>query len=492
MAIIYCDSRVAGPGTGTEADPYKVIPSISGNNTYYLARGSVFKQSILCQSANVNFYARGVGPNPIIDADGATNALMHQWGSNVNFAGIDFTGAGEVGLLIRSANAGSSASNIVVASCRFYGNGRNNVYPADGTKLDGVVLTSPLTGVTYLWCESYDNAGHGYDTLGVVDATWIGCTAKRNGFSVAGHGFSLHPFHQIATSGWSVVSGTIYRRALSAGESVQKVIDRTGVTVLARNAGNYASLTANQWDQVNLAGTEYLYINIGSAPEGKTVQWKRAAHGPFRYLDCVATDNYTDLPTSGEGHGFAADDLSGDATYDRCVSLRNQGAGFQNQWGDRIRHRACIADFNSLSNFRTTGYTDDCWIEHSCSTRSANHGIAFSPPHTNCGVRNSISAFNGTGGAFYGILFGTTVGTGQNNLTFGNGPTGTNHTVNVTATGHITVDPLFLDPDKPWLGLRQNSPVLGRGTYIQGARDRFSRKFGHIPNIGPWAIIWRQ
>lgn len=486
MALFWCDSRVAGPGSGTQADPFKAIPSISGNNTYYLARGSVFKQSVTCQSTNVSFYAYGSGPNPVIDADGATNAFMHQWGSNVNFAGIDFTNAAEVGLMIRSASAGATISNINVVSCRFYGNGTGKVYPADGTKLDGVVLDSPMTGVTYLWCESYDNAGHGFDTLGNVAASWIGCTAKRNGKSVAGHGFSLHPFHQIATSGWTLTSGTVYQRTLSAGENVQKVIDRTGGTVLAKNAGAGAAVASGQWDQ---SGTT-LYINVGVNPAGRTIQWKRQVHGPFKYVDCVATDNFTDLPTSGEGHGFAADDLSGDATYDRCVSLRNQGAGFQNQWGDRLRHRACIADANSLSNFRTTGYTDDCWIEHCLTTNSANHGIAFSPPHSNCGVRNTIAAHNGKGGAFYGILFGTTVGTGQNNCTFDNGPTGTNHTVNVTASGHIIVDPLLLDPQRPWLGLRHDSPCRDAGVYVAGARDRLDRPM-HNRNIGPWAVIQR-
>lgn len=493
MADIYCDSRVVGPGSGAKEDPYKAIPAVAGNNRYFLARGSRFSGMVTCSSSNVSFLAYGSGPNPIIDADGATNALLHRYGNNLAVAGIDFTGAANVGLYLTSQAASTTVSTMNVVSCRFYGNGVSNTYPADGTKADGIILSSPLSGVTYMWCESFDNKGHGFDTLGIVDATWIECRAYRNGATVAGHGFSVRPFHSSATGGWSVVSGTIYRRALAAGEVAQKVMDVTGAAILTRNAGGYAALTTGQWDTVDISGTQYLYINVGTDPnaivgatgKGREIRWRRQTHGPFRYVGCVAWENSTGGAV-GEGHGFAADDMTDNVAYEHCVSRDNQGAGFQIQWGSNIRYGSCLAHGNALSNWRTTGYTENVTVDHACATKSAQHGMYFAPPHTGTLVRNSIAALNGVGTAgMYGIICGTTSGAGEGNLVFGNGVGGT--VANMTAPVS-TADPLFIDEDKPWLGLRPGSPCRGAGVYVQGARDRFDRPYGDR-HIGPWADL---
>lgn len=65
-------------------------------------------------------------------------------------------------------------------------------------------------------------------------------------------------------------------------------------------------------------------------------------------------------------------------------------------------------------------------------------------------------------------------------------PTGTS-----LAATDITTDPLFVDPSKPWLGLKPGSPCQSAGAYIQGAKDRFGRRYINPPNIGPWAVIPR-
>ena len=58
-----------------------------------------------------------------------------------------------------------------------------------------------------------------------------------------------------------------------------------------------------------------------------------------------------------------------------------------------------------------------------------------------------------------------------------------------TAAASITTDSLFVDPTRPWLGLKPGSPCQSAGAYIQGAKDRFGRRYLNPPNIGPWTIL---
>lgn len=53
-------------------------------------------------------------------------------------------------------------------------------------------------------------------------------------------------------------------------------------------------------------------------------------------------------------------------------------------------------------------------------------------------------------------------------------------------TGSIVADPLLLDPSRPWLGLRSDSPCWNAGVFIQGAKDRYGRMYPIPSHIGPW------
>lgn len=58
----------------------------------------------------------------------------------------------------------------------------------------------------------------------------------------------------------------------------------------------------------------------------------------------------------------------------------------------------------------------------------------------------------------------------------------------ISSTADVLADPQFLDRVRPWLGLQSSSPCRGAGAYIQGARDRFARRYVDR-NIGPWAVL---
>lgn len=467
------DSFIGQYGTGKLRDSWADVTWTAGDR-YYGAAGTTYAGQIAPGTSGTSgnpivIGKFGAGANPVIGV-GVQDALYLAARQYIDVSDLDLSGSTRHGAYIRTSGSNISTINLRRVTAR--GNANNGFF------LDGVVLTAILSNVLFEECEAYDNGEHGFDTLGIVQSiNWKRCIAARNGRSVLGHGFSLHPFiSNDITSGWAVVSGNVYSRTLAASETVQKVINRTDAVTLTKNAGAGSSVGANQWDQ---SGTT-LYINVGANPNTKTMAWKRAVHGPFRYEDCISYENST-AAGAGEGHGFAADDMSDSATYERCVAYDNEGAGLQVQWGDNIVRNNCFAVRNALSGFRTTGHTDGLTDSHCVSVDNVDHGFFYDDPFTGVTVRNSIAVGNGA----YGLIGGTTGVAALNNCTFGNGA---GHTNTVTNTNGITADPLFLDRSRPWLGLASTSPCRGAGAYVQGARDRFGRRYAER-NIGPWAVL---
>lgn len=434
MATIYIDPSASVDGNGTMNSPFNTWASVtwSAGNDYLQRAGTSTGRVDVGSSGTVGSRLTigryGEGPNPKVGVGGQYGIYMNAR-QYIDINDIDATGATDHGFYIRTG--GSNIQSITLNRCRAYNNQNNGFF------LDGVVLTATLDNVTFNDCEAYDNLEHGFDTLGIItNITWNRCKAARNGLSVLGHGFSLHPFiSNNITSGWTNTAGNVYQRTLSAGETVQKLANITDEVTLTKNAGAGSGVGLNEWDQ---SGTT-LYINIGKNPSGITIAWKRATHGPFTYNDCVSWDNYTDAGP-GEGHGFAADDMSSDVTYNRCISYSNEGGGFQNQWTDNVKYYSCVAFENELSNWRTTGHTDTLELYNCVAFNGGQHGILFETPFTGTKVVNSISVFNGVGGSYFGIIAGATGTTANNNCVHGNG-TGGSQTSNITNTNGINVNP---------------------------------------------------
>lgn len=108
--------------------------------------------------------------------------------------------------------------------------------------------------------------------------------------------------------------------------------------------------------------------------------------------------------------------------------------------------------------------------------------------YTGVGVHNNIIV-----NALYGLQTASSGVTENGNLFH---LCGTNHVdlSNVAkAVGalDIAANPQFFDPSRPWLGLAPSSPCRGAGAYVQGARDRFGRRYAER-NIGPWASLGRS
>lgn len=476
MATRYIDPSATVNGDGTLLNPFNswsAVTWVSGD-TYLQKAGTVAHEQVSVgisgtASAHVNISRYGSGPNPIVGM-GALHGIYLAARQYITIDSIDAEGCTGQGFYIRTS--GSNIRTIRVRRCVARKNTRNGFF------LDGVVLSATLQDVVFERCEAYDNGEHGFDTLGIVqNVKWRLCKAARNGKLFLGHGFSTHPFiSNNITSGWTLVSGNVYSRTLSAGETVQKLINRTSKVTLVKNSGAGSAISTNQWDQ---SGTT-LYINIGGNPNGPNIAWKRAPHGPFYYSRCEAWDNFTDAGP-GEGHGFAADDMSGPSFYRSCKAYRNDGAGFQNQWSDDVTMSGLIAYQNRLSNFRTTGHTDRLTVVNCTSVNSREHGFFFDVPFSSVSVNNCLAVNNGRSNAgIFGFAAAATGISASNNAAFSNGLSGTNSTSNITNANGVVTDPQIDDDFRP----RASSPLRGSGVFLGRLLDNEGKLFKNPPTIG--------
>jgi len=472
MATYYIDPSQFSNGTGTEESPFNSWDSVTWapNNTYLQKAGTTFLGQVsINANGPITLGKYGDGALPIINAMGDTYAIHNRYRSNITIEDFELTGAALDGLLIEGY--GSNINTNRVRRCKSHDNLRN------GFHLDSVTLTCYVNDIIYEDCHGYKNARHGFDTLGIVtNVTYINSTAYENGWGEPGHGFSLHPFSTIVTSGWTVVSGNVYSRTLAADEYVQKLINRDTDTTLTNNTSTPTNPALNEWGQ---SGTT-LYVNVGSNPNGASFAWKRAPHGPFFYYNCSAWKNISIPTTAGEGHGFAADDITSDAFYQSCLSFNNKGAGFQCQWTSNITHIGCIAVNNELSNFRTTGNTDGITQKHCTSVSSVQHGYLFDTPLTNVTLQNCIAYKNGKGIAgFFGIVGSGVVTTDCN--VFGSAGT-TNGTSNTRLTTNDPKLNLYYQPTS-------TSPIINLGSFVGNLQDYTRKSVWTSPTIGAYEYV---
>jgi hypothetical protein len=123
-----------------------------------------------------------------------------------------------------------------------------------------------------------------------------------------------------------------------------------------------------------------------------------------------------------------------------------------------------------------------CWFSNNAFVNCLDYGcyLGTLADRANVAVRNNI--FTGAGVSVFDTVDAWTL---ENNNCFFGMAAAVNHTM---GANNITSDPLFIDPAKPWLGLKPDSPTWRAGAHVQGARDRYNRRYSIPPNIGPWAV----
>lgn len=426
--------------------------SFAAGDTVKINGGSVLTEQVDIprQEFTLTTYGQGMAT---IDAEYARDyaILCQDKGSTlVTIENISCINALQNCLLFSlSATSGSSQMNLTVNNCEFKnaGTGTTDVKKGTGFLVDATTygLSNPYIELNN--CIFADNAKHGFDGRGVCRGFIRKSEAYGNGHGATGHGFSTHPLTSGATgltSGWSLLSGTVYyRETVSANDNVSHVVERTNhVRGLVPSTALPAAIPAWSWTQ---SGTT-LYINIGEDPNqgGNTIDYTRRDYGALIFEECLSHDN---IDFNGnEGHGFSFDDHSGNGKWIRCKSYNNAGWGFACWLGYSVEAELC----NSYGN--ATGQVEDdvffgrgsvnckainCTIDGKNITSNGLH-IAET---TLVEISNTISVNNAVRGfRAQNTQHSSTIGV---NLAYNN----TTDFDNFIGASNLNTNPLFIDAD---------------------------------------------
>ena len=287
MTTYYFDS-VGGSdttGDGSIGNPWaqfdnKVGSTVAGDRCLF-KRGTV--QSIATQfrapkdgtSAAIPFYlgAYGAGARPVFRYTGTV------WGYILNFANrrwvtvedIDFDAQGLLQSTVYVAAQGiGTCQTIRFSRCDFYGSGNTQ---GVAVAKEASATTATISDVIFTDCKAYNNAGHGFYACATSAVRYKRCVAFANGAtaSAGGHGFSARWNRTDVTTGWTLVSGTIYKRTLSAAEAAGSV-DYMQSTPYAKVTKNTGTPTTPSAGQFGVSAGE-LYVNLNATPEGVAVRY---------------------------------------------------------------------------------------------------------------------------------------------------------------------------------------------------------------------------
>ncbi len=265
-------------------------------------------------------------------------------------------------------NGAADLSDVLVRNCEFTGGGMG-VSPNHTAGLTWAAQA--IRGLVFENCDSYRNKRHGWYGGG-IDTIIRKCRAFQNGIGDGGHGFSSQGNNATTvTSGWTLVSGTIYERAASPA-AVGLWTNLSAYRAPIKNSATPATPAPGEWS--NFGGA--VRINIGQDPSGVSVTYTQIPQG-IVYEECEAFENAAFAPYAFvEGSGFQSDDFSSGLQYIRCLSRNNSGGGFA---------------FNNAAD----GLIDGC-----VAFGNSSRGISF---QNSCGIiaRRSAVIGNNRGGRRY-------------------------------------------------------------------------------------------
>lgn len=350
-------------------------------------------------------------------------------------------------------------------------------------------------GTIWERCSFFDNGGHGLFVQG-ENCRIIRCKFYNNGAIVTpggSHGLSLQAnISQYAfNAGWTLVSGTIYSRTLTATERSSTSLYFSAAPYelrfdgLSGNTGlgmirNDAAAAAPASGEYSVVGTT-LYVNGGVAFTSGLCKF---AFRPTRNNLIELNESYNNIQlgtnTYSEGHGIALDDLSSSNIVRRNKIYNNQGYGISVNNGG----------FNSITDNLITG--------------NSKFGIGASGRANNID-NNTVAANNTVAGAIGYELHATPAASGtiRNNLIVPNpasavrgvsadaGSTIANNAVRGFATnefpagsGTITAVPMLSADFVPLPG----SPLLRAGLHIGYRRDIDRKQRTKPPSIGAYDV----
>ena len=507
-ATYYLNSTVGAGGNGSQGSPYDAFAdiTIAANDTVYCT--GTFAEQISLTSVD------GVSILPYSNGCTITGSSVRDYGiladrtSNLTIGAVEVTGALRNGIKVFVDTASTTDSGVDIAAVvHDIGPGDNTPSSESDLEIGTCILirTGPNTGTAILddvdvsEAQTYDCGKHGMDfRWRVTNVRGDNVKAYRNGNTATGHGVSIHPLYTNITSGWTVVSGSVYTRdRLSATDNEQRMVNTTDSVALTKNTGTPTSPGSNEWGVVaaggggactNGASLGCLYLNIGAAPTGKTFALKRHIHGPFNFVALEAYENVETTDGDGEGHGISADDLSGPMTCERCYLHDNEGVGGKTLNGESVQFISSISARNRIGFECTRGAGFD--VLNSIASESEDQGIydggSICKTMT---VKNSIASRNGTSSTANGISL--SAGTASTltetaNYAFGNSAAG--QCSNATCTN---ADPRYIGGTSPSTAsgfqLLRSSPLIGAGSPLGAKYDYNGIRFSNPPSIGAYS-----
>jgi hypothetical protein len=422
--------------------------------------------------------------------------------SFVTIENIDFDCATESatangGILISSSGA-TAVQDWIIRNCRFFNNGAG---PGRGSKhgihfRKDAAATGLTSGLLVEDCDFFGHGEHGLIITGASNALIRRSRAWDNGWGAAqgGHGFSSRWQRTDAVGGWTLVSGNIYKRTLTASELSEGNIDycQTDTVNRGKLVKNASTPTTPGLDQFGVSGSE-LFINIGGPPGTGNIRYAWGKCDNIVYEDCEAWGNIV-TPTSQymEGNGFALDDFTQNSTFRRCKSWDNQGRGFSINRGNGNRVLECVSRNNGLAGI-ASNTSDDLQILGSTIHKN-NQGNAqnaagvdslgevyFGPQVSNSSVKQSVIV--GRSGTPFGVndaAFTTGIVVDQCCIVNVGA-----QTLNTTPTNDLSGGDPKLSPAG---GLLTGSPLLGAGTHVGYRRDVRKIQRPNPPSIGAYDV----
>lgn len=489
MADIYIDISAALDGDGGAANPRNVVPTITAGNRYLFRGGVVVPQSVTVSAAGVTICSYGEGRAIIDLSDAADYGVYSDSGDNILVQDLVIRRARKNGIAIENNAVGTTRTGVVIRGCKVSGvlpgslsrTNEQNIRVGTGIMVGSgpTAGTAVISDVLIEDCEVFDCGAHGIDVRWrVMNVTRRRCHVYRVGLQIGSHGITSHPIVSTITSGWALVSGTVYSRArVSTNDVEQFMANMSDNTSLVKTTGT--SPGVGQW---SVSGSS-LYVNIGGPVTGKSFVLKRHAHGPFYDEEHVVHDvvDYDGV----EGHGIGTDDCSGPCTIVRCLSYNNEGGGYYSFRGESITRRDCVAKENGKYGFGSL--LIDTGKDHNCiAVSNAQRGFQYiggrSSEAINClAVGNDTEAVVGSASGFF--AGGTAIGfSSASNVVYQNGAGGSQ--VSGVGLSALSIDPLLDTNYRPLPG----SPLIGAGTHLGYRRDFDGKQRQNPPSIGAFDV----
>lgn len=378
------------------------------------------------------------------DAGGVSDRAFQIQASTAAIEDIEFSNCGFLratgnGIFINSTNTFPLLSNVRLKRCRMrYNNGH------------GALAIGEIYGITYDECEAGDNSRTG-----------------------AEHGFSSFAQRNTVTSGWILVSGTQYRRAITTAD----------VYMVISNSGTWPRLTENTSTPTSLVPGQFgvdgvdLHVDFGVNPNTLSVSYSHTQCRGIRYLYCKAYG--TRSSDTIEGTGIQFDDMTSDSEAIGCEVFDNAGVGITSNGGINNKIIACVVYNNGRRGINAQKGGGHLINHNLCDRNNRTlpdlSEIAISQLSTNTQLANNVVRSS----VEYGILCGSDSASGstaQSNNVRGQTATAIE---GLTDTSMTTADPKVGEDHA--VGNRE---LWDRGVFV-GGKDYYGNDFQNPPSVGP-------